>query len=519
MSKLTDLQKKMQQSSTTLSNHAKTSDLISTGFFTDDSESSVDISSELAAFPASYEHLPIEFKKAMIALNRLHNTPYEFGLTTLLGFANSACQHLYDVQSYKYGVRPISLYIMILLGTGGSKTTIFNELKGPLKNHEKHWYNILKDEPLRFVMEEKTYKSAIQQYEKDQLAGLSPTWPTKPQPIQTANYMQSKFTVNGLIKALSTQPHASIVSSEAGELFASHAFQGGKNDQNRATEMTTTLTKLWDGEHIEQNTGSITTKLFDRRVNSLLMVQEAVIKDVLNNKLFAEQGFTHRILIAQIELFDKPLMSFDPTVIARELQDRQLLKSYLDRLAQMLDERFNILPDTFELRPKVIYSDENAKLYFAEFYNNTMHLSKADQKLERYEGFGQRLHEQSIRIAATIAIFNDHKTITLEDAKCACAIMEMFIEHRSRLETGIVDTNPILTNATEVVLDWFKRNLDKEFSKREITQLGPNSYRKISGEQQLEILQDLLDSEKIIGLKVAANNGKEIVKYRYNKAV
>ena len=298
--------------------------------------STTDYSDKFNELPAFCEHLPTEFKNAMISLKELHNTPYEFSLSILLGMANSATQHLYDVNSYKYGIRPISLFIMIILGTGGSKSTIEAELKGPFKDFEKRMYDALKNEDARFVSENKIYKKRIVQYEKDLEDGLNPPFPMKPMPAETANYINSKFTVNGLIDTLKSQAHASIITAEAGEFFSSHAFQGGKQDANRATEMTSSLTKAWDGDSLSRNIKDDRITLMNRRINSLLQVQEGVIRPTLNNKTFQEQGFTHRILISQIQSFDKPDMSFDTEIVLKEEYARNGIKRYLNRLDELL---------------------------------------------------------------------------------------------------------------------------------------------------------------------------------------
>mgnify|MGYP003350201201 CR=1 FL=1 len=108
---------------TVVSNGAENTQINIPNILTKDSESYTDFSDRLAELPAFCEHLPIEFKNAMIAMKDLHNTPYEFSLPCLLAMANTCSQHLYDVESHKYGIRPISLFIMGLLSSGGSKST------------------------------------------------------------------------------------------------------------------------------------------------------------------------------------------------------------------------------------------------------------------------------------------------------------------------------------------------------------------------------------------------------------
>tara|TARA_R110000868_G_scaffold73509_6_gene213124 strand:- start:2883 stop:4469 length:1587 start_codon:yes stop_codon:yes gene_type:complete len=484
--------------------------------------STTDYSDRFNELPAFCEHLPTEFKNAMISLKELHNTPYEFSLSVLLGMANTATHHLYDVNSYKYGIRPTSLFIMIILGTGGSKSTIEGEVKGPFKSFSERMYEALKNEDARYISEMKIYKKKIAQYEKDLEQGITQPFPQKPIPAETANYINSKFTVNGIIDTLKSQPHASIITAEAGEFFSSHAFQGGKQDANRATEMTSSLTKLWDGDNLSRNIKDERITIMNRRVNSLLMVQEGVIRPILNNKTFQEQGFTHRILISQIEAFDKPDMSFDTNIIEREDYARFGLKRYLDKLDNILYKRPTMLPDKhFELQPIVINSTEEAKRYMGDFYNKCKDIGKYGNKLQRYEGFANRIHEHMIRVAATLAAFNDNDVveITINEAKASVDIMNMFINHRAGLEMGITDTRPELTQGASVLEDWYRKseNVNKSMTKRELSAYGPIGFRTISDEQRTTILAELLCSEILVGVETVAKNNRKTVKYELNK--
>lgn len=518
--KMAEIHSRMKVISTSVSEPSKNTPFQTSGIIAEVNNNYTDFTDRFNELPAFCEHLPNEFKNAMIALKDLHNTPYEFSLSVLLGMANTATQHLYDVESYKYGIRPISLFIMILLGTGGSKSTILNELKGPFTDFQKRMWEAFKNEDARYLSENKIYKKKIAQYEKDQEDGLNPVFPEKPSPAETANYINSKFTVNGIIDTLKSQPHASIISAEAGVFFSSHAFQGSKQDSTRSTEMTASLTTLWDGDPLSRVIKDERISVDNRRVNSLLMVQEAVIRDVLNNKMFQEQGFIHRILISQIDSFEKPDMSYDTDVLNREEVARNGLKQYLNKLDRLLSKRPTMKLDrSFELEPIVIPSTHDAKVYLAQFHNRCKDYGKQNNKLELYEGFSNRLHEHCIRVAATLAAFADDDVveINIEHAIAAVHIMDMFIDHRSKLEMGITDTRPELTQGAKVMEVWFKNNDSKLLTENELRQKGPSSLRNISAEQRKRILEDLLQNEIIVGIETVAGNGRKVVKYQFNK--
>ena len=71
-----------------------------------------------------FKHLPEEMQHALVCLKEVHNTPEEFAVPFMLGIVNSAVAPYYNVESYKYGVRPTALYIMAMAGTGAGKSTI-----------------------------------------------------------------------------------------------------------------------------------------------------------------------------------------------------------------------------------------------------------------------------------------------------------------------------------------------------------------------------------------------------------
>lgn len=517
MSKLDDLRQQLTGTSTHVQILSKNNDLFVLEKVIEDSNKCQQDIDEFKELPHFCQHLPFEMKLALVGLKNIHNTPYEFGVTSLLGYANSSCQHLYDVESYKYGTIPISLFIMILLGTGGGKSTLHRELKGPLVEFEKRMFDALQHEEMRFITEEKVYKKEIKKWEDDKANGIQTPFPYPPKPIETAHYIHEKFTVNGLIDTLKTQAHLNMISAEAGVFFASHAFQNMRQDNNRSTEMTTHLTKLWDGDTISKNISNDKVRLDNRRANLLFMVQSHVIRDVLNNKMFQEQGFTHRLLMCQVDGFEKPNMSFSVEDIDRENKNRQKLQPYLNRLRQILDIRPTYVPDRdFELQPVILQTDVDARDYMAKFSNDSKTLGLT--KLKSYEGFSYRLHEHCLRIAATIAVFNDHSSIKLVDAMCSVDLMNMFIEHRYKLDLGIIDTKPELTQNSLALLNFFERHKDKQFTKRDIRKNGPNSLRNISDEQFVKMLEDLVSKEEISVLDCVSENGRKVQKFGYSVA-
>jgi hypothetical protein len=218
-------------------------------------------------------------------------------------------------------------------------------------------------------------------------------------------------------------------------------------------------------------------------------------------------------------MFDKPDMSFDCEIEQKEEYARNGLKKYLNKLDRILYKRPKILPERpFELDPIVVNSTIEAKQFMGNFYNSCKTIGKYGSKLQRYEGFANRLHEHTIRIAATLAAFNDNDVveITIQEATAAVDIINMFIDHRAGLEMGITDTRPDLSQGASVLEDWYRKHSDKKMTKRDLAIFGPSGFQSISDSQRITILEELLSSEVLIGVEGIAKNGRKVLKYELN---
>jgi hypothetical protein len=481
----------------------------------------IDFTNRYNQLPAFCEHLPTLIKDAMIILKDMNNTPYELSICTLLGAINSCTHTRYNVDSIVYKIRPTTLFIMTILDTGGGKSSLWNEIKDPFEDYQQFMYEALRNENARYISENKVYTSKIREYEKEKELGNNPKFPDKPMPAETADYIISKTTSGGITDVLVSQPNASLISDEAGEFFSSHTFQGGKNDANRAIEMTSMLTKFWDGSPVQRNTKETKVTVKNRRVNLFFMVQAMVIRDVLNNSMFQEQGFIHRILISRIDDYEKPDMYVDTVNRNRTDELRRQLKRFNNRLKEILDIRPRMVPDKhFELDPIIITLDDNAATYLANFYNSTKKYGKENNILERYSGFANRLHEHSLRIAATLAAFEHRTVVNINDAKASVSLMHFFIDERSKLDLGIEDTNPILTRGANLFLAWWKLDKNKDYigTLNDLRKEGPNFQRALSSEQREELLTELIKNKDVVCVETVASNKRTVRKYRLRLA-
>lgn len=484
-----------------------------------------------------FKLLPQLMQDAMHTLKELHNTPEEIGLQVVLGVANLAVQGHYNVDSGVYGDRPISLFLVGLAPTGGAKTTNYNELSKGIDKFEA-------EERTRYAKALDEHKLAMDVFAikrkkqvKELSSGQSPVTvtptPTKAKQIvnamlankpltqlntyspteelkepmspRGADYRISKGTVNGIIDTLKTQPMCGLFSSEAGEFFNSHAFQGNTG-ASKANEMCAALTSLWDGNLVDRNTGMDKTKLVNRRFNMMFLLQMAMAQDWLSNSQFADQGFTHRILITHCGEYEKPDMDVSSAGKMRVTNLKASLQPFHDRIYDLLKQPFNYCEDSeFELSPELLRMDEDAEQLLADYYNKNK--NRGGKDMSEYAGFAERLHEHAIRLAATLAAFEKETYITVRNAECAVQLVEFYCEQRKTLDIGSQTRFPQRKRVADKVYGILKeKNYVGSTALRDV---APRCYKSLSGPERLEIWDELVLTNRVQIEEAVGANGQK----------
>lgn len=453
--------------------------------------------------------LPKEMKDAISGLKELHNTPDSMAIVCVLSVANMAAARLYNVESYKYGPRPINEFFVNLAGTGARKSTNFRELTFGISQYEELRQDELKNESVRYALDEKRYKKKLKEYEAslDDENGVPLPIPNPPKAIETAEYQVQTGTRNGIMNILKSQSFAGLLSSEAGEFFSSHSFK----DKNSAVELAAFLTLLWDGSPVKKQTGMESMVLKNRRMTMSFLLQSEVFQDVMNNSVFSEQGFMHRILITQSGAYKKVEWVDTPEAREREQQAKELIGDFNVRIFNILNRPHRTLPGRYDLDPIVMESSEDAKALLIKFYNDTLNFD--ENELRNYAGFAQRLHEHAIRLAATLAAFELSDVIEKHHAECAIQLMNYFVEQRRNLEIGVTNWNQTRSDGANKLLNWI---IEKQWTgtKRELNQYGPSWYNKLNVEQKDQILEDLLREEAIMLEEGLAKNGRKVTMFK-----
>jgi hypothetical protein len=132
---------------------------------------------------------------------------------------------------------------------------------------------------------------------------------------------------------------------------------------------------------------------------------------------------------------------------------------------------------------------------------------RAQRDLATWAGFAERLYEHALRIAGTLAAFEQQMTVDQNCALAAVDLMDYFTEQRLNLELGITTRNPQQATATQRLLEWMQQ---KNFAgtKRELTQFV-RWFKGLTRQERDHILEELVSDGLIHVASVMGKNRRE----------
>jgi hypothetical protein len=473
--------------------------------------------------PTYANNLPYLMKDVLIVIKEHMHIPYELAVPTVLGVINSVISPRYNVDTKLFQLKPTSMYFLSIVESGGRKSTLFNKLTKPIKE-----YQTMQEAKHETELETFALESAIYDKEKKAWKSGDPL-PIKPTPVRGKNLILQNFTIGGLIDALTNQPYTSVLTPEAGNFTGGHSFQGKSTDGVAIkTQTGTYLTQMWDGDPVERlNRREDKVKLYNRRMNMLLLGQERVIRPLLNDPTFKSQGLINRFLITQLtDIETPPLESLNQTHINEE--NRKIdaaLQPFHERISRIIkDMPIQEIPDKlFQLELRTISYDDAAGNLFKDFHNQ-YHTLMQDKNSAEYgiQGFLQRALEHAFRLAANIALFDLSLIIKAEHAQAAIDLMHFFIKQRLELDVGFNHHNEDLVDQTDKLIAYLRTQVYKNptltFNLGHFkSKGGPKWWQKLTTKQKLDILDELEGKDLLfISNRINPETGRKIEEITFN---
>lgn len=334
---------------------------------------------------------------------------------------------------------------------------------------------------LRKREQSRQHHHAMEAYRKEQ-ASYKKGDPEPQEPVMQTLTV-GNATVEGVARLLRGQSSIGVFSAEGGEVLGGHSMK----EVNRMGAMAFFL-KAWGGEALDvMRAGAGYTSLLGRRVAMHIMVQPILLRELLSDPLADGQGFLARCLIAQPQT-----LAGTRLYNGNNPMENTAVLAYAHRMGQLLDTKPELWPngDGYELKPKRLPLDPEARALWIEFYN-AVEVQQADgQELEQARAFASKAAEQAARIAAITTLFNNPQAVAVDVLAMdgAMVLMNFYLsEHVRLMGTG---KQAQTDKRLRVLWDWMQEQ-GPIVQQKDILQRCPNPIRKLKAQGIKTLLEQL----------------------------
>ncbi|WP_445345110.1 DUF3987 domain-containing protein [Acinetobacter bohemicus] len=405
-----------------------------------------------------------------------HQVPHSVaGQTYLAQMAYMAQIYINAPSDKKKEGQPCSLAILTIFPSGEGK-------------------DVCKDDAAKIIKE--IDDASLESFRQDIDAWKSNTQKNKGNRPHSPQSIFMRATTQGLLKHMSLSPSSSYIWStgEGGYLFAGYSLQ----QSDTKGDSLSTLTDLIDrGTVITNLGGEDSSYISNKRFCLDISVQDVVVKKLLNDEMFRNQGFMARFLFAS----PKPLTYKPRTYEEAKLKpyDDSDLQIYWNLCKDLLDKSSSI-----KIRSILQKNEEANKLHheYNEFIKKATDLESEGFYVD-IAPFAKRSQQYVLRVAAVLAFFDGKDEVDYLTMKNAILIMKYSLD---QWLLYLTQNKKCLDN---ILFKWLKSKESSgttEFEVSKILQIGPEEIR--FRDKRNSAIKILLEKKLI---KYKDNNKKIIV--------
>jgi len=389
-------------------------------------------------------------------------------------------------------VKPTSLFMMTVAGSGERKSAADKEALGPvhaweetLNDQYKGYFATYRDEHDAW---DASRKEVINKQKGKGFAATSSALaghPKEPEKPLVPIVVCPEPTIEGLLKLFIVgQPSMGIFSDEGGAFINGH----GMSEENRL-KSAALFSQLWDGSSVKRvRAGDGAAILSGRRLALHIMAQPDAAARMLSDAVLADQGFLSRFLVcapasnAGRRFQREPLPS-----------SRAALEGYKAKILKLFDSKPRLVEGTQnELDPRKLTLDGDAMLIWRQFADHVERQLPEGAAYAQIRGFANKMPEHAMRIAGVLTLVKDQDAfcITNDALEAGIDLAEFYADEALRLfETG--QGSPSLREAEKLRIWLLTTWSEPVISLRAIVRLGPNSLRtEAQAKQAISILVD-----------------------------
>lgn len=416
----------------------------------------------------------LDFEQALVDVSSGLNVPVSMAGNSMLGVLDLLTQPIANVRTRRFSATPLSLYLMSVAESGDGKSETENVFMKPIERHEREQKEAYDRAYKDYLAERAAYERELDRLKRkkqsrevyrEELKELMKEEPKAPlAPIFTIG----DTNIEGLYRFLAEgKPHVGLFTDEGARLFGGTAFS-----QDNAQKTVGALTAVWSGKALDKmRYGDGTTKLFDRRVCSNVMMQPIIAEKLFSDSLLSGQGYLCRQLIT----WPAPMVKSSSQVSVENLPS---LKVYYEACERLLavplkrdSETGGIIFD------ELILSDE-AHAEYDRFFDHIEAARQPEGEYAPVNGYAKRAAEQALRIAGVLTLAHAPacRVVDLEHMVAGINLADWYLDEILRITLDDMASPEILR--AEKLLQWYVTRGIKTTSLRQVLRYGPSSLRE-----------------------------------------
>lgn len=410
------------------------------------------------------EALGKELASAVHAIHKISQAPLGLCAQSVLAAVSLCVQSIALIQLPNQKPKPTSLYTLSVGVSGERKSTVDGRAFEAVYEYEEGNRLIYKRLLKEFLAAIKNGEEAVEP--------ISPIM------------MAQEPTYEGLMKMIENSRGSVALANDDGAGFLTgHSMR----DDSRAT-CATGLSQLWDGKGASRPRANGNDEPVCNRAFCLnIMIQGRYIPVIFSLELI-EQGLACRMLLCFPE-------STIGTRLYNEVDDKTWsdFEAYKNRQTEILNRPIKYKTDApKELDRRVIHLGAEAKELWIDFYNYVEVNSGKGKKFGEIQGFSSKLPENTGRIAANLALYNDPdcEVITAKHMANAIKLSNYYISEIQRVLEAR-DHNKGKGEA-EDFLEWAQKHSKNGYI--HIEQIQKNAPKRMRKKEVYEQLIDILES-------------------------
>ena len=416
-----------------------------------------------------------EFEPTVVDIANHTSTPQSMVGGTVLSAFSLVAMRLVNAKVPQYPPTPLSLYFSTIGESGDGKDNEEGVVFKPIKDYQRALLEGHHDVTLEFDRKRKAHEREKKLLEREKLNkeeyleklkkldGDEPIAPIEPV------FLTGDPNIEGIYRLFRDGfPFLGVFTDEGAQLFGGTAFSKDNDKKTIAN-----LSSIWSGKEwskVRQGEGA--SILYDRRLCMHIMVQPDVIREVLENKLYTNQGFLCRFL------YSWPVSMAHP-VRHEDIEQYESVQKFWRRCEQLLKLEYRQTKDGGLILDNLEPSDDAQKAY-DDYHDYVDTRTLENGEYEPVRGFARRAAENALRIAGCLSMARNHESrvIDRETMEAGIKLADWYLNEILRITLDGMASPEILK--AEKLLEWFRKKGIKATSGRQILQFGPNEFREAS---------------------------------------